>query len=141
MHWTHAWLGRPWQAGRFECVDLVLDVLRVQFGRAVACPPYAATARARDAQVAALADVYAAPVTAPRDGDVALMAPRGARGHGHHLGVVARVEHVIHVLHCTPRHATCLHTTATLHTLGLEVRGWHHWRGERDQPCPGPTMT
>ena len=129
-HWALGYLGRPWQAGRFECVDLVLEVTCRQFGRAPALPPYAPTLRGRDAQVAALAEVYATPVAVPGDGDVGLMAPLGWRGTGHHLGVACWLSEHLHILHCMERGGVCLHAPHALRACGLELRGWYHWHDE-----------
>ena len=144
-HWTAAWLGRPWQAGRFECIDLVLEVLESRSGRRPRLPPYAAAPRARDRQVAALANNFALEVDAPRDGDVALMRPVGGRLHGHHAGVVALVDAVPHVLHVARGGTACLHPAPALGLHGWELRGWYRWRSD-PAPSPrrlwrGPTLT
>lgn len=143
-HWTTAYLGRPWRPGAFECVDLVLEVAEAVTGRRPVLPPYAASRGARDGQVAALAETYADPVDTPRDGDVALMAPRGAQGGGHHLGVAALVEGVPHVLHVAEGRGACLHPVHVLPAHGWTVRGWFRWKDRDhrgDTPCPGPPTT
>ena len=110
-------------------MDLVADVLVEQFHHsALRVPPYAASARARDAQGAALGEVYATPVATPREGDVALMAPLGWRGVGHHIGVACSIGEHTHILHCCVRRGTCLHLPRALPALGLDLRGWYRWR-------------
>ena len=128
-HWTSAFLGRAWQAGTFECVDLVLEVSEAVTGRRPVLPPYAASRTARDAQVAALAEVFAVPVVdALRDGDVALMAPTGASRGGHHVGAAALIEDVPHVLHLARGQGACLHAVHALPAHGWELRGWFRWK-------------
>lgn len=129
MAWPLRYLDRQWARGRFECLDLVLEVSRKEFGTRPMPPPYAATAQGRDDQVARLAGEYAVPVAAPdlRDGDLAHMAPLGARTGGHHLGIVWCGEPEPRILHCAPR-GTRLDAPAALARVGLELRGWYRWK-------------
>ena len=32
MHWSEAYLGRAWEAGTYDCADLVRDVARDRLG-------------------------------------------------------------------------------------------------------------
>lgn len=127
-HWTERYVGRRWEAGRYECIDLALEVSSREFGARPRLPPYAAGRGAREAQVAALGSVLADPVPAPRDGDLALMAPRGSSRGGHHIGVAALIEGAPHVLHCAEGAGACLHPVHALPAHGWELRGWHRWR-------------
>lgn len=127
-HWSVPYLGRPWRAGEYECLDLVVEVQRARWGREIELPPYAATYRGREAQVVALGIEYAQPLAAPEEGALALMSPLGARGPGHHLGVATEVEGRWHVLHCARHAATCLHEAELLPVYGWALRGWYRWR-------------
>lgn len=128
-HWSAPYLGRPWRAGEHECLDLVVAVQRDVWGRELEPPPYAATYRAREAQVAALGAEYAQPLAVPEEGALALLAPLGACGPGHHVGVAAEVEGAWHVLHCARHGATCLHAVDRLPVYGWQLRGWYRWTG------------
>lgn len=128
-HWTVPYLGRPWRAGEYECLDLVAEVLRERQGVALALPPYAAGYRAREAQCAALGAALAQPLPVPEEGALALMVPLGARGPGHHVGVAAEVDGAWHVLHCARHCATCLHAADLLPVYGWQLRGWYRWTG------------
>ena len=137
-HWTEAWLGRPWVAGKYDCADFVAEVLRVEFGRALDLPvraesgsgaPTGATVRGWDRQIATLKGDFALPTTAPRDGDGVLMVAKGARRlRRYHLGLWAGVGGVAHVLHCQEAAGSILHPIRDLSLRALELEGIYRWR-------------
>lgn len=140
-HWTDPYLGRPHMAGRYECMDLVVEVLGDVFDVRLDLPPWAATARGRDAQVASLAAVLARPVAPPREGDGCLMKPAGRRVGAHHVGVAACVDlGRPHVLHCAPGMGVCLHPADRLPLAGFELAGWYRWLPS-GEPALNPDTT
>ena len=128
-HWTEAYIGWPYVEGRFDCADLVVLVMREQFGRTIELPVHAEGTRARDAQIAALKDELATPVADACEGDAALMRATGRkRVLGHHIGVWCDAAGEPHVLHCIKGLGTCLHPVRSLETHGLELTGCYRWR-------------
>ena len=127
-HWAEGYVGRPHVAGAHDCADLVEAVMAERFGRRLALPGRAAGPRGRDAQVAALAGVFAAPCADPREGDAVLMRQAGRRrAVGHHIGVWCAPGGAPHVLHCLAGAGTCLHALAALPAYGLEAVGVYRW--------------
>ena len=123
-HWTTAFLGRPYVAGRYDCADLVADALEERFGVRVRLPGRAASVRGLDAQIGAAFDRDFAATAHPVDGDVVLMRVFGRRyGVGHHLGVWCDVGGVPHVLHLPAGGGVCLHAIDDLPRRGWEVTG------------------
>lgn len=127
-HWAEAYVGRPHVAGAHDCADLVEAVTAERFGRRLGLPGRAAGPRGRDAQVAALAGVFAAPCAEPREGDAVLMRQAGRRrAVGHHIGVWCAPGGAPHVLHCLAGAGTCLHALGALPAYGLEAVGVYRW--------------
>ena len=131
VHWTDAYVGRRYVAGRHDCVDLVVTVLREHFSRVWRPPPRAEGVRARDAQVAALAGEHAralGPGEIARDGDGVLMRAAGRqRGIGHHIGLYVALSTGPATLHCQRHLGTVLQPLAGLPARGLEVVGLYRW--------------
>ena len=142
-HWAEAYLGRRWIAGRHDCADFVVAVLREQFGREIALPAHVApeargsigareratSVRGWDRQIAALRAEYAVPTDAPQDGDGVLMHARGARRlRRYHLGLFVAVGGVAHVLHCQDGAGSILHPLRDLAPRALALEGVYRWR-------------
>ena len=151
-HWAEAYLGRRWIAGRHDCADFVVAVLREQFGREIALPAHVApeargstvapeargsagareratSVRGWDRQIAALRAEYAVPTDAPQDGDGVLMVARGARRlRRYHLGLFVAVGGVAHVLHCQDGAGSILHPLRDLAPRALALEGVYRWR-------------
>ena len=123
-HWSTRYLGRPFHPFEHDCADLVVAVLREQFGIGISLPGRAATLRGRDAQITDLAWRYGRPVGTPAEGDVALMRAAARRfGVGHHVGVCCLPDgRTHHVLHCAARLGTCLHPLGALADRGYELQ-------------------
>lgn len=117
MHWSEKYIGKPWIEGIHDCVNLVLQVQRLEFGRALAEPP-----RARETLAAALAAIraVASPVVdePPQDGDVVLM-----RAPKWHLGVWCSPNGRPSVLHCARVAGTVLTPMDGLYTAGMRLEG------------------
>ena len=129
-HWSDDWIGRPWEAGEFECVDLVTEALSHLSGRRIDLPrphrPFRVWRR--------LAGIIADPVApaAAREGDIAHMRPVGHTAN-HHLGVVVRCARAeLHILHCAETIGTCRHTAGTLSMLGWDLHGYYRLRRNQD---------
>ena len=137
QHWAEAYIGRPWIAGKHDCADFVVAVLRQQFGRELDLPAHAesqsraptgATVRGWDRQIAALRADYAEPTDTPQDGDGVLMRARGARRlRRYHLGLWADVGGEAHVLHCQEAAGSILHPIRDLALRALELEGVYRW--------------
>lgn len=117
VHWTEKYIGRPWVDGIHDCVDLVLQVQRLEFGRALQEPP-----RARETLAESLAAVRSMTrplVDAPPvDGDVVLM-----RAPKWHLGVWCAPGGRPSVLHCARVTGTVLTPMDGLATAGMRLEG------------------
>ena len=93
-HWSDKYLGRPYLRGEFDCADLVVEVARAEFGRAVALPRHAEGVRARDRQIEELTGALGRQLDAAagetlQDGDIALMKAAGSAvvlGSSHRRG-------------------------------------------------------
>lgn len=129
-HWSHAWLGRAWEPGRYECGDFAADVLRSRFGVRVALPRGRGV-RERDALAARLAGAVARPLApgeAPREGDGVLMRAAGRRAAiGHHVGLWCAPADRACVLHCMAGHGARLDALRDLPLRGLELAGIYRW--------------
>ena len=122
-HWTEPWIGRPYEAGRADCVALAVEVQRQVFNRAVRLPTatrWAAT-RHDPSQLAADCGV---PTECPVDGDAVAM----RCGQSWHLGVFVRAAGADWVLHAT-RAAGSAHLTRLrdLPAQGLRLEGFYRW--------------
>lgn len=124
-HWTEVWIGRPYEAGHFECSHLVTQVLSLHYGAVLKLPlmgslGYSSRSWRRLAED--LADPV--PTHRRRDGDVAHICPEG-RPAAHHLGVFVAMPSGGHILHCSQELGTCLHTPEQLPGLGWTLRGYY----------------
>ena len=132
-HWSDKYLGRPYLRGEFDCADLVVEVMRAEFGREVALPRHAEGARARDRQIEELIGVLGRPLERggderPQDGDVALMKAAGRRlSLGHHIGVVAVLPLGVCVLHCVAGIGVVRHPWDSMAARNLELTGFYRW--------------
>ena len=132
-HWSDKYLGRPYLRGEFDCADLVVEVARAEFGRAVALPRHAEGVRARDEQIERLTGelgrrLDGAAGEAPQDGDIALMKAAGRRlSLGHHIGVVAALPLAVCVLHCLAGVGVVRHPIDFLGDRQLELTGIYRW--------------
>ena len=127
-HWTAAFLAV--QPAGEDCADFVVRVMRQRFGRRVVLPQHAVGVRARDRQIAAqFGSAWRRRAGGfERDGDLAVMAMAGrTRSLGHHLGVIVRIDHALHVLHRLERLGVALHAVRRLPAAGLELREVCAW--------------
>ena len=132
-HWSDKYLGRPYLRGEFDCADLVVEVARAEFGRAVALPRHAEGVRARDRQIEELTGVLGrrldrAAGEAIQDGDIVLMKAAGRRlSLGHHIGVVAALPLAACVVHCLAGIGVARHALDCLAERGLALTGFYRW--------------
>ena len=132
-HWSDKYLGRPYLRGTFDCADLVVEVARAEFGRAVALPRHAEGVRARDRQIEQLTGelgrrLNAAAGEALQDGDIVLMKAAGRRlSLGHHIGVAAALPLGVCVLHCLAGIGVTRHPLDCLAERGLTLTGFYRW--------------
>ena len=126
-HWTEVWIGRPYEAGHFECSHLVTQVLLLHYGVALKLPlPLMGSLAHSSRAWRRLADELADPVPAHRrrDGDVVHLCPIGHPA-AHHLGLFVMMETGGYVLHCAADVGTCLHSPEQLSGLGWTLRGYY----------------
>ena len=123
-HWSAAYIGRRYVPGRYDCADLVADVLESEFGVRHHLPGRAASVRGLDAQIDAELGRALRAASEPAEGDVVLMRVVGRRrGVGHHVGVWCRVDGAAHVLHLPAGVGAALHRLRDLPGRGWEVMG------------------
>lgn len=121
-HWSDAWLGREYDAARFNCADLALAVQREHFGRAldiVGAHPVGALAQAHAVE----AEVWrhAQPIDAPRDGAVVLLE---ARGRLRHIGVYCDIAGGM-VLHAMKKAGVIRTPLRDLPRIGMRIEGYY----------------
>lgn len=121
-HWSDAYLGLPYAEA--DCAALATRVRLEVFG--VPLPAAQAEIRAasplgRARQVQQALDGHR--VEQPEEGDLVLM---HCRGRPSHVGVLARIGGIDHVLHAMKNHgSTCLHRLRDLRRIGLDVEGYY----------------
>jgi hypothetical protein len=121
-------VGMAYEAGAFDCSDLVALVLRELFGQALALPPHAERpgGRAgRRALIRGMQEQLAKPLDAPELGAVALM-QQSVDGGGTvwHLGVIFGDANEWWVLHnAQTLGGVWLHRMKELGRLGLQMEG------------------
>ena len=132
-HWSDKYLGRPYLRGEFDCADLVVEVARAEFGRAVALPRHAEGVRARDRQIERLTGELGrrldrAAGEAIQDGDIVLMKAAGRRlSLGHHIGVAAVLPLAACVVHCLAGVGVARHPLDCLAARQLTLTGIYRW--------------
>ena len=132
-HWSDKYLGRPYLRGEFDCADLVVEVARAEFGRAVALPRHAEGVRARDRQIEQLTGELGrrldrAAGETIQDGDIVLMKAAGRRlSLGHHIGVAAMLPLAACVLHCLAGVGVARHPLDCLAARQLTLTGIYRW--------------
>ena len=132
-HWSDKYLGRPYLRGEFDCADLVVEVARAEFGRAVALPRHAEGVRARDRQIEQLTGELGrrldrADGDVIQDGDIVLMKAAGRRlSLGHHIGVAAMLPLAACVLHCLAGVGVARHPLDCLAARQLTLTGIYRW--------------
>ena len=132
-HWSDKYLGRPYLRGEFDCADLVVEVARAEFGRAVALPRHAEGVRARDRQIERLTGELGrrldrAAGETIQDGDIVLMKAAGRRlSLGHHIGVAAVLPLAACVLHCLAGVGVARHPLDCLAARQLTLTGIYRW--------------
>ena len=128
MHWSQAYLGRPWEAGTYDCADLVRDVVRDRLGIEIALPSEREWRGMPPERVAELGAEWARAVAAPREGDAVLMKVLGSRDSlGSHVGVFAPAGGAGWVLHNLAGHGVIFHPLARLPRIHLELVGYYRW--------------
>lgn len=132
MHWTEAYLGRPWEAGEYDCADLVRDVIHDRLGIDIALPSEREWRRMAPDRVAALGAAWARPTPTPREHDAVLMRVLGSRRSlGSHIGVYAEVGAEVRVegwiLHNLAGMGATFTPLRRLATVNLELVGYYRW--------------
>lgn len=121
-HWAARYVGLPYTEA--DCAALAARVLAEEFGKRVPveAEDRAPSALGRARQVEAAARQFVR-VEAPQEGDLVVMR---CRGRPSHVGVLACVGGVDHVLHALKRQGSaCLHKVRELPRLGLAVEGFY----------------
>jgi hypothetical protein len=125
---AQSYVGTPYEAGVFDCADLVAKVQQEVWGRRPLLPVHSA----RSAEVVqTLCEELARPVPEPETGDVVLMWLREPeKGEAiWHLGTVFVEQGCAWVLHNSARRgAAVLHRLRDLPRMGLRVEGFYTLR-------------
>lgn len=134
LHWSSAYIGRPYIEGEFDCGELARLVQREVFGREILIPTergYVGQAspigrfRAMERQIEAAAPACAEPTTLPKEGDAVLLK---SRGYLQHVGIYCFVDGEPWVLHATDASMMVVRTRIReLEIRGLKVEGYYRW--------------
>lgn len=127
MHWSDKYIGRPYVAGSYDCAALAAEVAQAEFGRAVRLPQDRPTGHfAQSAEIDALQDDYAVPVTDPQEGDPVLMKCRGRLSH---IGVWCLIDGEPYILHAMRNAGHVVrHRLRDLARVNLDFAGAYQWR-------------
>jgi len=126
---VQAFVGIPYEAGRFDCADLVARIQFELFGRDIVLPGHRpAGALTQAAAIRRHADSLADRIDRAQavDGDGVLLQQRGRIVH---IGTFFRIAGVAWVLHnsATMGHSV-LHRLSELPGYGLRVEGIYRWK-------------
>lgn len=134
MHWSTAYVGRPYVEGVFDCGDLARAVQLEVFGRTIKIPAdrdhlvetgVVAKFRAMSEQLAAEMPKCVQPVVSPQDGDGVLLK---SRGYLQHIGIYCLVDGEPCVLHASDASRQVVRTRVReLAIRGLVVEGYYRW--------------
>ena len=128
MHWTEAYLGRPWEAGSYDCADLVRDVVRDRLSVEITLPSEREWRRMPPERVAELGAEWTVATKSPREHDAVLMRVLGSRRSlGSHIGVYAEVGLEGWVLHNLAGTGAIFTPLRRLATVNLELVGYYRW--------------
>lgn len=132
MHWTEAYLGRPWEAGEYDCADLVRDVAKDRLGIDIALPSEREWRRMPPERVAELGAEWTVATESPREHDAVLMRVLGSRRSlGSHIGVYAEVGAEVGVegwvLHNLAGTGAIFTPLRRLAAVNLELVGYYRW--------------
>lgn len=122
VHWSDAYLGRPYLADSFNCADLAIEVQQREFGRAldvVGAHPAGGLAQAAAVEAALAARVRR--VEQPLDGDVVQLR---SKGQLRHLGVYCALGGGM-VLHACRRAGVVRTALRDLPAIRMEVAGFY----------------
>lgn len=134
LHWSSAYIGRPYIEGEFDCGELARVVQREVYRREINVPTergYLSEAhpvarfRAMARQIEAAAPACAEPTTLPKDGDAVLLK---SRGYLQHIGVYCFVDGEPCVLHASDASMQVVRTRLReLEIRGLKCEGFYRW--------------
>ena len=124
MHWSDAYMDRPWTE-EYNCAALAVDVAETVFRRDITAPSTAVGLRAGTRTIDAMRDDIAERVATPADGDVVLM----QCGALWHVGVACVIAGRIWVLHNLKSTGRVVRTEPRdLPSLGLTLEGYYRWK-------------
>lgn len=133
-HWCQRYIGLPYVAGKFDCVELARLVQREVFHREIKLPSHrdylreAGVAKrfaATRAQIAAEKPNVAERTDTPAEGDGVLLI---ARGYPQHIGIYCVVNGEPAVLHAADSsRQVVLCRLRELDIRGLRVEGFYKW--------------
>ena len=128
MHWTDAYVGRPYVPGAEDCAYLAATVQREVFGRAVVLPAERPNNLAEGAEmIARLQADHAVRLEAPQEGAVVLMR-RGNLARPWHVGTYFEQAGEAWILHATrSAGAATVVRVRDLPRFGLQIEGYYTW--------------
>ena len=128
MHWTDAYVGRPYIPDAEDCAYLAATVQREVFGREVVLPAERPNNPAAGAEmIARMLTDHAVRLTAPEEGAIVLMR-RGSLARPWHVGTYFEQAGEAWILHATLAAAAA--TVVRLRDLprfGFQVEGYYAW--------------
>jgi hypothetical protein len=121
-HWTAPYVGKPWDPGVNNCYEWFRRVQSEHFGRRLDAVPIDPDRLVAQAAKALAGNVPRGmgwqPTDRPEEGDAAFLS-QGARPH--HIGVVARIDEGLCILHAADCRGVVLSPLASLRTAGWRV--------------------
>ena len=129
MHWSDAYIGRPYVLGESDCANIVCDVHCDVFNQTLPDDiekDRGASVYARFVQLKDGIEEYADPTDSPVEGDIVLMM---CKGRPTHVGVYCIVDNEAAVLHAM-RNANMVvrHRIRDLSRVNLFVEGYYKWK-------------
>jgi hypothetical protein len=125
-HWSERYVGRPYDAEEYDCIDFVVDVLKEQFHREL-LPPNGHGHEDREGRAKVIRDNihrYVRPTGKPEEGDGVLM---NIAGRDQHIGIYVEINHVPFVLHNQRTTGVVVIRIRELNRWGYKVEGFYKW--------------
>ena len=127
-HWAIEYVGGEYVKDRYECSDLVMEVLRRHFDLIVSLPR-ASSVREADRMIVSLAGELADETAEPQEGDAVLLIRAGRRGViGRHIGVYCFPNREGHVLHNEAGLGVSLDPIREIGRRGFQVFSYHRFK-------------
>ena len=127
-HWAEKFIGRPYEAGSYDCADFVKSVMWEQFKKKIDLPSDRTWRGRTPQELVEWSHSLAEPTEDPKTGDCVLMGVVGnRRSLGCHIGVYARSHGQAWCLHAIRKAGVIFCPISNLVRLNMEVMGYYRW--------------